>query len=50
MPLSDGNSERDFHGEKPSNATHVSAMDPEAQLYRKGRGNEAKLSFMGHAL
>ncbi len=25
-------------------------MDPEARLYRKGRGREAKLSFMGHAL
>ena len=44
------NSERDFHGEKRSNATHVSTTDPEAQLYRKGRGKEAKLSFMGHAL
>jgi transposase len=44
------NGERDFHGEKPSNATHSSSTDPEAQLYRKGRGKEAKLSFMGHAL
>src|SRR5215470_17237290 len=32
------NGERDFHGEKPSNATHASSTDPEAQLYRKGRG------------
>jgi len=40
------NGERDFHGEKPSNATHVSTTDPEAQLYRKGRGKEAKLDFM----
>src|SRR6266481_2174106 len=44
------NGERDFHGEKRSNATHASTTDPEAQLYRKGRGKEAKLSFMGHAL
>jgi transposase len=44
------NGERDFHGEKPSNATHASSTDPEAQLYRKGRGKEAKLSFIGHAL
>ena len=42
--------ERDFHGEKRSNATHASTTDPEAQLYRKGRGKEAKLSFMGHTL
>ena len=33
-----------------SNATHASTTDPEAQLYRKGRGKEAKLSFMGHTL
>ena len=39
------NGERDFHGEKRGNATHASSTDPEAQLYRKGRGKEAKLSF-----
>ena len=44
------NGERDFHGEKPANATHASTTDPEAKLYRKGHGKEAKLSFMGHAL
>ena len=44
------NGERDFHGEKRSNATHSSSTDPEAQLFRKGRGKEARLSFMGHAL
>jgi hypothetical protein len=36
------NGERNFHGEKSSNATHASSTDPEAQLYRKGRGKEAK--------
>ena len=30
------NGERDFHGEKRSNATHASTTDPEAQLYRNG--------------
>src|ERR1700751_948056 len=44
------NGERDFHGQKPSNATHASSTDPEAQLSRKGHGKEAKLSFRGHAL
>jgi transposase len=44
------NGERDFHGEKRGNATHASTTDPEAQLYKKGPGKEAKLSFMGHAL
>jgi|GEM_PF-164689 len=44
------NGERDFHGERRCNATHASTTDPEAQLYRKGSGKEAKLSFMGHTL
>ncbi len=44
------NVEVDFHGQKRSNDTHKSRTDPEAKLYRKGRGKEAKLSHMGHAL
>ena len=44
------NGETDFHGAKRSNATHASTTDPEARLYRKGQGKEAKLCFMGHAL
>jgi transposase len=44
------NRETDFHGEKRSNDTHASTTDPEARLYRKGAGKEAKLCFMGHAL
>jgi hypothetical protein len=39
-----------FHGQKRSNATHVSTTDPEARLYRKGQGKEAKLSYLGHTL
>ena len=52
-PPSDGggrNKEADFHGEKRSNETHASTTDPEARLYRKGPGKEAKLCFIGHAL
>src|SRR4051795_5019273 len=49
-PAPGRNGERDFHGEKRSNDTHASTTDPEARLYRKGRGKEAKLSFIGHAL
>lgn len=45
-----GNRSVDFHGDKRSNATHQSASDPEAQLARKGRGREARLSFGLHAL
>ena len=44
------NGEADFHGQKRTNDTHASTTDPEARLYRKGRGKEAKLCFMGHAL
>ena len=40
----------DFHGEKRSNETHVSPTDPEARLFRKGKGQPAKLYFMGHVL
>lgn len=44
------NAEADFRGEKRSNETHASTTDPEARLYRKGPGMEAKLAFLGHAL
>jgi hypothetical protein len=44
------NREACFHGQKRSNKTHASTTDPEARLYRKGPGKEAKLCFMGHAL
>ncbi len=43
------NSEADFHGQKRSNKTHASTTDPQARLYRKGPGKEAKLCFMGYA-
>ena len=39
----------DFRGEKLSNDTHASTTDPEARLYRKSKGQEAKLAFLGHA-
>jgi transposase len=40
----------DFRGEKRSNQTHRSTTDPDARLYRKGPGMEAKLCFIGHGL
>jgi IS5 family transposase len=39
-----------FHGGKRRNETHESKTDPEARLFRKGRGKEAKLCYMGHVL
>lgn len=44
------NPDVDFHGQTRTNATHRSRTDPEARLYRKGLGKEAKLSHMGHVL
>jgi len=44
------NPEVDFHGEKRLNRTHASTTDPEARLFKKGKGKEAKLSFMGPVL
>lgn len=40
----------DFRGQKRSNETHRSTTDPDAMLYRKGPGMEAKLCFIGHGL
>src|SRR3974390_2330126 len=44
------NAEADFHGQKRSNDSHASTTDPDARLYRKGRGKETKLCFIGHGL
>lgn len=44
------NQEADFHGQKRTNETHASTTDPQARLYKKGKGKEAKLCFMGHGL
>ena len=44
------NQESDFHGQKRTNDTHASTTDPDARLYKKGKGKEAKLCFMGHGL
>lgn len=44
------NPDRDFRGQKRTNETHASRTDPEAQLFRKGLGKEARLYYMGHVL
>lgn len=49
-PDDPGNPTVNFHGEKRSNQTHESKTDPEAQLARKGKGKEAKLSYSGNLL
>jgi transposase len=40
----------DYRGQKRSNETHESKTDPQARLYRKAHGAEARLSYMGHVL
>jgi transposase len=42
--------ESDFHGDKRKNQTHESTTDPEARLFKKSRGSEAKLGYLGHVL
>lgn len=44
------NPSRNFRGERRSNATHASTTDPDARLFRKGPGKEARLAYMGHVL
>jgi len=49
-PDDPGNPTVNFHGERRSNATHACTTDPQARLYRKGPGREAKLCYQGHVL
>lgn len=52
-PASDsdpGNPTVNFRGQQRRNDTHASTTDPEARLYKKAKGQEAKLSFLGHVL
>jgi IS5 family transposase len=39
-----------FHGQRRRNATHQSTTDPDARLYKKARGREAHLGYLGHVL
>jgi transposase len=40
----------DFHGQQRRNATHQSTTDPDARLYKKAQGREARLGYLGHLL
>lgn len=44
------NSTVDFHKEKRKNDTHQSTTDPDARLYKKSKGKEAKLCFIGNII
>jgi len=49
-PDGGGNPPVNFHGQRRSNATHQSTTDPDARLYKKARGREARLGYLGHVL
>ena len=40
----------DFTGEARKNDTHASTTDPDARLFKKSKGDKARLCYMGHAL
>jgi transposase len=53
LPPSDpdsGNPSVNFRGQKRTNDTHASTTDADAKLYKKAKGHEAKLAFLGHVL
>jgi IS5 family transposase len=49
-PDDSSNPSLDFRGERRTNATHASTTDPQARLYKKAKGQEAKLAYVGHVL
>jgi transposase len=49
-PDDPGNPTVNFHGEKRRNATHASITDADALLFKKAKGHEAKLGYLGHVL
>jgi len=49
-PDDPGNPTVDFHGEPRLNDTHESTTDPDARLFKNGKGKEAKLAYLGEVL
>jgi IS5 family transposase len=45
-----GNPTVNFHGQRRRNDTHQSTTDPDARLYKKAQGREARLGYLGHVL
>ncbi len=39
-----------FHGERRSSTTHQSTTDPDSRLFKKAKGHEAKLAYLGEVL
>jgi transposase len=49
-PDDPGNPTVNFRGEVRTNDTHQSTTDPDARLFKKTTGGEAKLAYLGHLL
>lgn len=49
-PGGDAGGAGDFKGQRRTNDTHESTTDPDARLYRKGNGQEARLCYLGHVV
>ena len=49
-PPAGGNPTVNFHGQRRRNDTHQSTTDPDARLYKKAAGREARLGYLGHVL
>lgn len=49
-PPAGRNPDADFRGERRHRDTHVSTTDPQAYLYRKGDGQPARPSYIGHVV
>jgi transposase len=49
-PDDPGNPTVNFRGDARKNDTHQSTTDPDARLYKKSSGSEAKLAYLGHLL
>jgi len=47
-PDDPGNPSIDFRGERRTNATHASTPDLDARLYKKAKGQGARLAYLGH--
>lgn len=49
-PDDPGNPTVNFRGDARKNETHQSITDPDARLFKKTTGSEAKLAYLGHLL
>lgn len=49
-PDAGSNPTHNYRNEKRTNQTHASLTDPLARLFKKSRGAEAKLSYLGHLI